>query len=218
LIERSIKKEGIMTTEHGLDQRQKIIDAALRVFARQGFHKASIKQIAVEAGIKSPALIYWYFKDKRELLSTMTQDLLPFRTMDIEVTSLLEQEPEVLLPILLRKILDTFDQPDTRLLVRVILSEVSQDEELTEVMRNVNSAGLDFLTDYLDRQVELGRLRPHDTTSSARFLAGSVLTVLLGRSIFPRIVEDMSPIEVYVETVVSIFLEGIKTKKEHSDE
>ncbi len=207
-----------MTTEHGLDQRQKIIDAALRVFARQGFHKASIKQIAVEAGIKSPALIYWYFKDKRELLSTMTQDLLPFRTMDIEVTSLLEQEPEVLLPILLRKILDTFDQPDTRLLVRVILSEVSQDEELTEVMRNVNSAGLDFLTDYLDRQVELGRLRPHDTTSSARFLAGSVLTVLLGRSIFPRIVEDMSPIEVYVETVVSIFLEGIKTKKEHSDE
>jgi len=218
LIERSIKKEGIMTTEHGLDQRQKIIDAALRVFARQGFHKASIKQIAVEAGIKSPALIYWYFKDKRELLSTMTQDLLPFRTMDIEVTSLLEQEPEVLLPILLRKILDTFDQPDTRLLVRVILSEVSQDEELTEVMRNVNSAGLDFLTDYLDRQVELGRLRPHDTTSSARFLAGSVLTVLLGRSIFPRIVEDMSPIEVYIETVVSIFLEGIKTKKEHSDE
>jgi len=218
LIERSIKKEGIMTTEHGLDQRQKIIDAALRVFAQQGFHKASIKQIAVEAGIKSPALIYWYFKDKRELLSTMTQDLLPFRTMDIEVTSLLEQEPEVLLPILLRKILDTFDQPDTRLLVRVILSEVSQDEELTEVMRNVNSAGLDFLTDYLDRQVELGRLRPHDTTSSARFLAGSVLTVLLGRSIFPRIVEDMSPIEVYVETVVSIFLEGIKTKKEHSDE
>ena len=207
-----------MTTEHGLDQRQKIIDAALRVFARQGFHKASIKQIAVEAGIKSPALIYWYFKDKRELLSTMTQDLLPFRTMDIEVTSLLEQEPEVLLPILLRKILDTFDQPDTRLLVRVILSEVSQDEELTEVMRNVNSAGLDFLTDYLDRQVELGRLRPHDTTSSARFLAGSVLTVLLGRSIFPRIVEDMSPIEVYIETVVSIFLEGIKTKKEHSDE
>ncbi len=207
-----------MTTEHGLDQRQKIIDAALRVFARQGFHKASIKQIAVEAGIKSPALIYWYFKDKRELLSTMTQDLLPFRTMDIEVTSLLEQEPEVLLPILLRKILDTFDQPDTRLLMRVVFSEVSQDEELASVIRDVNSAGLTFLTDYLNRQVELGRLRPHDTTSSARFLAGSVLTVLLGRSIFPRIVEDMSPIEVYVETVVSIFLEGIKTKKEHSDE
>ncbi len=207
-----------MTTEHGLDQRQKIIDAALRVFARNGFHKATIKQIAVEAGIKSPALIYWYFKDKRELLGTLTHDLLPFRTMNIEVISLLEQEPEVLLPVLLKKLLDTFDQPDTRLLMRVVFSEVSQDEELASVIRDVNSAGLTFLTDYLNRQVELGRLRPHDTTSSARFLAGSVLTVLLGRSIFPRIVEDMSPIEVYIETVVSIFLEGIKTKKEHSDE
>jgi TetR/AcrR family transcriptional regulator, mexJK operon transcriptional repressor len=207
-----------MTTEHGLDQRQKIIDAALRVFARHGFHKATIKQIAMEAGIKSPALIYWYFKDKRELLSTLTQDLLPFRTMNIEVTSLLDQEPEVLLPVLLRKLLETFDQPDTRLLVRVVLSEVAQDEELAGVIREVNSAGLNFLTSYLNRQVELGRLRPHDTASSVRFLAGSVMTILLGRSLLPRIIEDMSPIEVYVENVVSIFLEGLKTGKENSDE
>ena len=206
-----------MTTEHGLDQRQKIIDAALRVFARRGFHKATIKQIAVEAGIKSPALIYWYFKDKRELLSTLTQDLLPFRTMNMEVTSLLDQEPEVLLPVLLRKLLDTFDQPDTRLLVQVILSEVSQDEELAGVIREVNAAGLNFLTAYLNRQVELGRLRPHDTTSSARFLAGSVITILLGRSVLPRILEDMSPMDVYVDTVVSIFLEGLKIRKELSD-
>jgi TetR/AcrR family transcriptional regulator len=207
-----------MTTEHGLDQRQKIIDAALRVFARHGFHKASIKQIAMEAGIKSPALIYWYFKDKRELLSTMTHNLLPFSTMNIEVTSLLDQEPEFLLPVLLRKLLDTFDQPDIRLLVRVVLNEVSQDEELAGVIRDVNSAGLNFLTTYLNRQVELGRLRPHDTSSSVRFLAGSVLTILLGRSLLPRIIEDMPSIDVYIETVVSIFLEGIKTRKEHSDE
>ncbi|HLO29182.1 MAG TPA: TetR/AcrR family transcriptional regulator [Anaerolineales bacterium] len=207
-----------MPTEHGTDQRQKILSAALRVFARQGFHKASIKQIAAEAEIKSPALIYWYFKDKRELLSTLTQDLLPFRTMDVQVDSLLEQEPEVLLPVLLRKLLDTFDQPDTRLLLRVVFSEISQDEELTGVIRDVNSAGLDFLTSYLNRQVEMGWLRSHDTTSSARFLAGSILTVLLGRSLLPRIIEDMSPIETYVETVVSAFLEGTKTRKEHSNE
>lgn len=207
-----------MSTEHGQDQRQKILSAALRVFARQGFHKASIKQIAVEAEIKSPALIYWYFKDKRELLSTMTQDLLPFRTMNIEVTALLDQEPEVLLPILLRNLLDTFDQPDTRLLMSVVFNEVSQDEELAGVIREVNSAGLNFLTEYLNRQIELGRLRPHDTTSSARFLAGSALTILLGRSLLPRIVEGMSSIEVYVETVVSTFLEGLKIRKELSDE
>ena len=207
-----------MATEHGLDQRQKIIDAALRVFARHGFHKATIKQIAAEAGIKSPALIYWYFKDKRELLSTLTHDLLPFRTIDVEETSLLEQEPEILFPVLLRKLLNAFEGQDSRLFVRVVLSEVSKDEELAGVIRDVNSAGLNFLTAYMNRQVEMGRLRPHDTTSSVRFLAGSVLTVLLGWSLLPRIAEGMSPIEVYVETVVSIFLEGIKTRKESTDE
>jgi TetR/AcrR family transcriptional regulator, mexJK operon transcriptional repressor len=130
----------------------------------------------------------------------------------------LDQEPAVLLPVLLRNLLDTFDQPDTRLLVKVVLSELSQDEELAGVIREVNSAGLDFLTAYLNRQVELGGLRPHDTTSSARFLAGSVITILLGRSLLPRIIEDMSPIEVYIETVVSTLLEGLKARKEDSDE
>lgn len=203
-----------MTTEHGQDQRQKILSAALRVFARQGFHKASIKQIAAEAEIKSPALIYWYFKDKRELLSTMTHDLLPFRAMNIEVAALLDQAPEDVLPVLLKTLLDTFDQPDTRLLLRVVFTEVSQDEELAGVIRDVNAAGLKFLTDYLDRQVELGRLRPHDTTSSARMLAGSVLAILLGRSLLPRIIEGMSPIDVYVDTVVSSLLDGLANKKE----
>jgi AcrR family transcriptional regulator len=39
------------------DRRGQILEAALRVFAERGFHKARIKEIAREAGIKSPALI-----------------------------------------------------------------------------------------------------------------------------------------------------------------
>ncbi|MDP8959838.1 MAG: TetR/AcrR family transcriptional regulator, partial [Actinomycetota bacterium] len=43
------------------------MDAALRVFAEHGFHKATIKRIAGQAHLRSPALIYWYFTDKVDL-------------------------------------------------------------------------------------------------------------------------------------------------------
>lgn len=48
-------------------KRQQIIDAALHVFASKGFEKATNKDIADEAKIASPGLIYHYFKDKGDL-------------------------------------------------------------------------------------------------------------------------------------------------------
>src|SRR5436853_3274711 len=52
-----------MTAE---ERRGAILDAALDVFARRGYHAASIDEIAGAAGI-SKALIYEHFPSKREL-------------------------------------------------------------------------------------------------------------------------------------------------------
>ncbi|MFW5691451.1 MAG: TetR/AcrR family transcriptional regulator, partial [Chloroflexota bacterium] len=41
------------------DRREAILRAALKVFSQHGFHKASIKQIAHAAGLKSTSHIYW---------------------------------------------------------------------------------------------------------------------------------------------------------------
>ena len=48
-------------------RRDQVLDAATRVFAERGFHKATIKQIASEAGV-ADGTIYNYFTDKSELL------------------------------------------------------------------------------------------------------------------------------------------------------
>ena len=47
--------------------KEKIVEAALRLFAENGYHKTSISQIAKEAGV-SKGLTYNYFKSKEELL------------------------------------------------------------------------------------------------------------------------------------------------------
>jgi AcrR family transcriptional regulator len=50
--------------------KQKILDAALEVFAREGYHSSSVGSIAKTAGI-SQGLMYNYFKSKDELLNEL---------------------------------------------------------------------------------------------------------------------------------------------------
>jgi AcrR family transcriptional regulator len=52
------------------DKRRLILDAAVRVFARQGFHACRVADIADEAGV-AYGLVYHYFASKDEVLDTL---------------------------------------------------------------------------------------------------------------------------------------------------
>jgi AcrR family transcriptional regulator len=59
-----------MARTGGAEKRRIILDAAVRVFARQGFHSARVSDIADEAGV-AYGLVYHYFKAKDEVLDTL---------------------------------------------------------------------------------------------------------------------------------------------------
>jgi TetR/AcrR family transcriptional regulator, fatty acid metabolism regulator protein len=52
------------------DKRRVILDAAVRVFARQGFNGCRVSDIADEAGV-AYGLVYHYFRSKDEVLDTL---------------------------------------------------------------------------------------------------------------------------------------------------
>ena len=52
------------------DKRRMILDAAVRVFARQGFHHCRVSDVADEAGV-AYGLVYHYFDSKEEILNTL---------------------------------------------------------------------------------------------------------------------------------------------------
>jgi TetR/AcrR family transcriptional regulator, fatty acid metabolism regulator protein len=52
------------------NKRRLILDAAVRVFARQGFHACRVSDIADEAGV-AYGLVYHYFASKDEVLDTL---------------------------------------------------------------------------------------------------------------------------------------------------
>ncbi len=55
------------------DKHQQIIDAAVRVFARNGYYNSRVSDIAKEAGIAS-GTIYLYFKTKDDILVTLFRE------------------------------------------------------------------------------------------------------------------------------------------------
>lgn len=55
------------------DKPQQIVEAAIRVFARNGYYSSRVSDIAREAGIAS-GTIYLYFKTKDEILVTLFRD------------------------------------------------------------------------------------------------------------------------------------------------
>ena len=54
----------------GVDKRRVILDAAITVFARQGFHSCRVSDVADEAGV-AYGLVYHYFSSKEEILNTL---------------------------------------------------------------------------------------------------------------------------------------------------
>jgi AcrR family transcriptional regulator len=56
-----------------IDKRRVILEAAVRVFARQGFHTCRVADIADEAGV-AYGLVYHYFSSKDEILDTLFQE------------------------------------------------------------------------------------------------------------------------------------------------
>jgi TetR/AcrR family transcriptional regulator, fatty acid metabolism regulator protein len=54
----------------GTDKRRMILDAAIRVFARKGFHHCRVSDVADEAGV-AYGLVYHYFHSKEEILNTL---------------------------------------------------------------------------------------------------------------------------------------------------
>ena len=59
-----------MARAQAAEKRRLILDAAVKVFAHQGFHACRVSDIADEAGV-AYGLVYHYFRSKEEILNTL---------------------------------------------------------------------------------------------------------------------------------------------------
>lgn len=198
-----------MTEER--DRRAQILGAAFEEFSAKGFEGATIKSIARAAGLQSPALIYWYFPDKEALFRETIASQAPLLQTVRDPASLLELPPEQVLPRIARAYFATASNKVGQRMIRLMVGEAMRRPKVAEMLGKATLVRvLGFLTAYLSRQVELGRLRPHDTRSSARAFMGMLVPQVAGQVLIQALQADGLTNEEHIETCVGIFLRGLR--------
>jgi AcrR family transcriptional regulator len=197
------------------DRRRQILEAALKVFSIKGFHKATNKDIAQAAGGISPGLIYWYFKDKEDLfLSIIRERAAIFQLVD-HPERLMELPPREGLALIGRTYLSVFKVPGNVAIVRILVAEVIRFPQIAEMFyKQAASRLLGLLSQYLQHQVDLGRLRPHETAIAARSFLGMFVVNVVAREIMRDPSAIATPDEQLIATVLDIFLGGLEVAEE----
>lgn len=150
------------TKEEALKTREAILDAAIRVFSVQGVSRATLADIAHQAGVTRGA-IYWHFKNKEALLSELWQKvLLPF-----EPINQLSEDPED--PDPLGKLLRTYfsffkkleEDKKMRQIIQILLDkcEAVKDTATMELRRaNCHCEGQRKIETILSNAIRQGQL------------------------------------------------------------
>jgi TetR/AcrR family transcriptional regulator, fatty acid metabolism regulator protein len=106
-----------------VDKRRTILDAAVSVFARQGFHTCRVSDIADEAGV-AYGLVYHYFSSKEEILDTLFLERWDVMLVAIAEADASEPVPREKLRAIASFIIDSYrHDPD---LMKVIIVEVTR--------------------------------------------------------------------------------------------
>jgi TetR/AcrR family fatty acid metabolism transcriptional regulator len=106
-----------------VDKRRLILDAAVRVFARQGFHTCRVSDIADEAGV-AYGLVYHYFQSKDQILDTLFLERWDVMLAAIAEVDASPRSPREKLGAIAAFIVDSYRRDPE--LMKVIIVEVTR--------------------------------------------------------------------------------------------
>jgi TetR/AcrR family transcriptional regulator, fatty acid metabolism regulator protein len=188
------------------DRRRQILAAAVKVFAKKGFHASRVGDVAEEAGV-AYGLVYHYFDSKEDLLETI------FRTTWTEMLARVHEVEEAGVPAaeavrqVTALLLRTWRRdPD---LVRVLVREVTRNQHVQEEVEEITAA-MGALERIVRRGQESGEFRSElDARLAAVVFYGALEEVLSGWVLgqLPDRDEDITRAE---QNVVGVLTGGLK--------
>ena len=190
---------------NGQDRRRALLDAAVRVFARKGYHTCRVGDIAEEAGV-AHGLLYHYFRSKEEVLETIFRESWSALLEAIRLVESSDDTPREQLRKTVAIVLRTWkNDPD---LVRVLVREITRSPHL---QKEVDELGHAF--EALERIVRRGQesgdfAREADARLASYLIYGALEEILTGWVLgrLPDSDEDVARAE---HTVVEIVTGGL---------
>jgi AcrR family transcriptional regulator len=157
------------------DRSAKIVDAAAQLFARQGYHGTSTREIAQHAGI-SENTIFRYFPAKEDLFWAALNSRFSVLELrgDLVNGFLVSDEPQVVLPLILDLLVDTaLLRPELLRLLAIAFIELRWKAEM--ILTKHLTPFFAVVSRYLEANIAKGKLRPLDPALLTAALASSVM-------------------------------------------
>jgi TetR/AcrR family fatty acid metabolism transcriptional regulator len=196
------------------EKRRQILDAAVRVFARKGFHTSRVGDIAEEAGV-AHGLLYHYFSSKDEVLETVFRDnwaVLLGRIHAVENTS--EPAGEQLRHVAAILLRTWLHEPDV---VRVLVREIARSPEVQARIGELVKP-IEAIRRIIEHGQQSGELRSDLDSRLAAIVFYGAIDELLTGWVLGQLPSGIDEVTVAEQTVVSVVVAGFSAAAEQLGE
>lgn len=166
----------LRAAERREETRERLLAAALAVFAEQGFHAGTTKAITQRAGV-AEGLLFHYFPTKADLVAAV----LARDPLGAEMRRLFREEADQpvaeALPRMARRWLAVIRAHGP--LARVLLQEAHVDPQVQRAVVSLGQSTTALLADYLAGRIAAGELRPIDPRVAAHMLLQSLFGLVM---------------------------------------
>ena len=190
------------------DKRRLLLDAAVKVFARKGYHAARVGDIAEEAGV-AYGLLYHYFDSKEDVLRSVFRETWRALIDTIKSVEEVEDEPREQLRKVAEILLRSWHRdPD---LVRVLVLEVTRSQHLAEEMDEI-VASFAAIQEIVERGQADGSIRPDLDARLASYVFYGAIDELLTGWVLGRLPDSDEDLARAEHTVVEIVTGGLASE------
>lgn len=173
--------------------RERLLDAAERVFADKGYHGAVVDDI-IRASDSSKGGFYFHFPNKQAIFLALVDALVPKLAAAVERAIAEEADPVAQLDAALRTVLDLFSRH--RRLSKILLVEaVGLGHGFDEKLMRTRGRFAAMIRVELDRAVVAGGIAPLDTETTAWMWFGAINEIVVRWLVtgVPERLEDTLP-------------------------
>jgi len=189
------------------DKRRRILDAAVRVFATQGYEASRVGDVAKEAGV-AYGLVYHYYASKDAVLEAVFREAWGRLLAAVALAEQTGEDAAGQLELVVKIVLRAWrDDPD---LVRLLVREVTRNPHIQDELDEIGQA---FAT--LERMVRRGQADGTfrgdlDPKLAAWMLYGALEEVLTG-CVLGQLPDDAAAVSAAEREVTATMIGGLRS-------
>ena len=190
--------------------KERILEAALTLFAENGYDGTSVEQIATEVGIKAPSL-YKHYKGKEDILNALI-DSAEVRYEEMfgseRNTGKVPKDPEEFIQVTMGRIAFTIKDPVIRKTRMLLVQEQFRNERIAEVTTRHQLDGIQrMFAKIIEGMMDAGIFRKDDPALLAVELTAPAVLWIAQADRQPRYADEvMGNIEKHIRHFCDVYM------------